>query len=269
MIKNATYLIFFLTLVLIFSCKPEYPIPTFDNGTKIKYYIYEKKIINDETPIPINDTTKFEYDKQNRLKKITLSINGSSYNSIFVLKYKEKYISQKRYWYDKTKNSQILIETLEYYLDNNGNIVKCLRFDESNRLFRNNTLEYNASNMLVAIHKDDEKIREFEYFDDYFQIKNDTMLMKYYYDKTKNNLNMYFYDKESFPSISGYCLLKNTMFKNTIKNIEDSSGTKIYVHYKYNNDSLINQISFEYIYPLSNDSLTHINKEELFYKIVY
>ena len=270
--KKYLQIIFLMSILFATSCKPEYPVPVFNKNEQIKYFIHEKRIINDDTNTISysNDTMEFEYDDKNRLVKI-FGKNSISfpYQELYSIKYKKDHILLTRYIHDRIEDTLNRSYKIKYYLDDNGNIIEQQFFDKNNNFEKTYSYNYN-NNQLVAFYKRGVLTEEYKYFNDYFQIidveSNNTKNL--YYGNTKSNLSLFFY--ENYKHNPYYFIIYNdAKFYNTITNIE-YPGFNIITNlfYSYNSDSLINEIIYEEIIN-SKDTIIHIFKETSFYKIVY
>jgi len=263
-------------IIIIFSaisCKPEYPVPVFDNNKQIKYFIHEKEFINNDSNDfrYHNDTTGFEYDDKNRLISIfrrTAFI--FPYEELYSIKYKKDHILLTEYTHNRVKNSMNKKSKIKYYLDENGNIIEYILFDADNKFIRKYSFEYNKSNQLTAYYVTGELMTEYKYFGNYFQIisSETNSTSNFIYGDTKSNLSLFFYGNHKWNQ-ARFLIFNKTIFNKIISNVEYSANTlTTNIHYKYNSDSLITEIINESINN-SKDTIIQINKTTTYYKIIY
>jgi len=267
--KNKYIILLFISVLLLaISCKPDYIAPTFPEN-RVKYVIAIDTVFDNGVII---DTTEFIYDDLYRIDKI---IKKSSQNQraykLLDFEYKKDYIIQKEYSYYIEENKFYLYQEIKYYLDNYGNIIRYIVFDDKNKIKYYIDLEYNNENNILSFYKNDTLIEEYEY-------NNHNKLTSIYnfeknsekniiYNLNKNNLTFYFYDyvlSSRLYFVDNYILFANKSLKNTIKEIPINTYTKsINFNYEYNSDSLINFIQIKLLF----DTSYYSNSKDTTYKI--
>lgn len=260
--KNKSIIILFILAIstIFFACKPNYPVPTFENN-KIKYVI---KIDSINDNIVTHDTTEFIYDNKNRLIITNINFEFNNSNLTNTYKYKQdKIISEQLINYNSKSET-------DYFIDQDGNIF--------NSKAENKNIDLTYENSKLTSIKDDNDIVNFNYKNSnidneiIFNNNNSTTYNFTYYNQN-NNLNIYVLNLNYFNL--DYLIFINQINKNALKEItptKKSTISKIIFNYKFNNDSLISFVHKRTILDTSintKDTSHIITHYDEYYNIIY